>query len=246
MGEERNKGAVRLVGISGVFVGGTFLVEEGQAATIGRSRSCDISLRVPSEGRDEEELNDAERHLRTVSRRHLTVEVNSSEDIQIADHSSHGSFIDGRRIEEGCTVTNLPESAHELKLGTNEAFRMEWVPAPDKRAALEAAAATEARRSELGSAGEKSQASVPAGEEGDAAAEDDEPVPTQDGQVDGDDAADSEPAADADADADGDPGDTPDETGDDDGEAESAGEDDKSEEDKGDNDGGDDDEKPGS
>ena len=68
----------------------------------------------------------ADEHFRTVSRKHVTLEFKSPEEIVIRDTSANGTFIDGRRIAKTCMLKNLPEQNHELKLGTSEAFRVEW------------------------------------------------------------------------------------------------------------------------
>lgn len=87
-------------GHGGLLAGVTRVLEPGQTVVIGRSRSCDVSLRNTQEfGRRE----DAARLLASpqfnrVSRIHCEIEYRASGEVEIRDLSRNGTFVDGVRI----------------------------------------------------------------------------------------------------------------------------------------------------
>ncbi|MFO7900364.1 MAG: FHA domain-containing protein [Planctomycetota bacterium] len=115
-----------LVGTKGVAEGEVFALKYGHSMVIGRSRSCDISLRkcprwLEAEGEGEAPGEAAN----TVSRKHLKLTYHDPNSIELEDLSSNGTFVDGRRIDR-LVLTDVQESSHEIVLGGGETFRIEW------------------------------------------------------------------------------------------------------------------------
>ena len=117
-----------LVGTEGVVRGERFELWRGASVVVGRSRSCDISLRrCKAWLAMDEEKRRSDRDFKTVSRKHVRITYREPGKIEIEDLSSNGTFLDGRRIER-VEVTDLRERPHELLLGTREKFLLEWQP----------------------------------------------------------------------------------------------------------------------
>ena len=87
-----------LLGTSGFVVGECYVLPDGADVVVGRSRSCDISLRraaaylkaAPQSRDDDHEFN-------TVSRRHLRLQLQAST-LRINDLSTNGTFVDDQRL----------------------------------------------------------------------------------------------------------------------------------------------------
>jgi len=117
-----------LVGIQGFVQGEEFPLWRGATVVVGRSRGCDISLRrckawlaLAPEKRGEQA------DFKSVSRKHVRISFHGEDNIEIEDLSSNGTFLDGQRITR-VVLHNLAERSHELLLGTQEKFRLEWRP----------------------------------------------------------------------------------------------------------------------
>ena len=115
-----------LTGVEGFVRGEEYPLWRGATVVIGRSRSCDISLRrcrawlelTPNSREDQKDF-------KTVSRRHVRISYRGPDNIEIEDLSSNGTFLDGQRIDR-VAMTDLRERSHELLLGTHEKLRIEW------------------------------------------------------------------------------------------------------------------------
>jgi len=115
-----------LLGISGIVEGEQFPLEQGKSLVIGRSRSCDISLRnCPRWVEAEEKGRTPEETAKTVSRKHLKITYISPDNIELEDLSSNGTFVDERRIDR-FVVSDTKATAHEIRLGGGEILRLEW------------------------------------------------------------------------------------------------------------------------
>ncbi|MGE0434970.1 MAG: FHA domain-containing protein [Planctomycetota bacterium] len=120
-------GVIKLIGIAGFVEGDEHTLKPGEKLTIGRSRSCDISLRnSPKYLKIDPLQTQVDENFKTVSRTHVELEFKAADALQIVDHSSNGTFVDGKRLTGSCILSNLPTKSHELKLGTNEAYRVEF------------------------------------------------------------------------------------------------------------------------
>lgn len=131
--------SIRLTGIAGFSRGKEFSVEEGGAAILGRSRSC--SFRLDANDAPTEEATakhpfkgtaGKQEHLLTVSAQHVRIEFPDSKTIYVEDLSKHGTFINGKKLQGRDQILGLNKGPIELRLGTNEAFRMELVRTPVK------------------------------------------------------------------------------------------------------------------
>jgi pSer/pThr/pTyr-binding forkhead associated (FHA) protein len=115
-----------LVGVRGVVEGEEYPLKYGASVVIGRSRSCDVSLRDCKRWREAEEAGARpEEGSKTVSRKHVKVTFHDAGSIEVEDLSSNGTFVDGKRIDR-MVITDVKETRHEIVLGAGEAFRLEW------------------------------------------------------------------------------------------------------------------------
>ena len=113
-----------LIGTKGWVSGELYVLKDGEAVVLGRSRSCDISLRrivaylerSPSERDGDNEFN-------TVSRRHMRVTINGTS-VKVEDLSTNGSYCNDEVVAEPREL-DLSSGAIELRLGTRESFRLE-------------------------------------------------------------------------------------------------------------------------
>lgn len=115
-----------LTGVEGFIRGEEYPLWRGATVVVGRSRSCDISLRrckawlaLEAGQRDEQ------RDFKTVSRKHMRVSYTDDDNIEIEDLSSNGTFLDGQRVSR-VVIHNLSERSHDILLGSREKLRLEW------------------------------------------------------------------------------------------------------------------------
>ena len=119
-------GSAVLVGVKGLVEGEVYKLDRGTSVVIGRSRSCDISLRECKRWQEAEAAGEpVEEGPKTVSRRHLKISYLDDDNLELEDLSSNGSFVDGRRVDR-LVITDVKETPHEIQLGAGEAFRLEW------------------------------------------------------------------------------------------------------------------------
>jgi len=121
-----SEGTLVLVGVDGLVEGEIFQIKQGEEIIVGRSRSCDISLRKCFKylSLDPEERN-KNKHFQTVSRKHLKIIFINPEHIEIENLGANGSFIDGTKVDR-VIITDIKDQSHEMVLGTKEKFRLEW------------------------------------------------------------------------------------------------------------------------
>lgn len=119
-------GMLLVVGLDGMVEGEVFRVPSGSQVVIGRSRSCDISLRkcLKYLSLDPEERA-RNKHFQTVSRQHLQISVEGPEHVELENLGANGTTLDGQAFDKHI-LTDLPEHARELVLGTKEKVRLEW------------------------------------------------------------------------------------------------------------------------
>ncbi len=118
-----------LRGVGGLAEGETFRVDYGETVIVGRSSSCDISLKKCEKYLLlDQESKDSEKHFQTVSRKQVRISFYNATSIEIEDlSSSNGSFLDGEQIKK-VIISDIKENSHELLLGTKEKFVLSWVP----------------------------------------------------------------------------------------------------------------------
>lgn len=115
-----------LVGISGLVDGCRFHLAHGRSAVVGRSSTCDISLRklpnylaLPAADRE------GDKPFLTVSRSHVRITVRNSACVEIENLGRHGTFLDGVAVDK-TTITDLREKTRDLRLGDRETLRLSW------------------------------------------------------------------------------------------------------------------------
>lgn len=121
-----------LRGIGGLVEGETFFVDYGETVIIGRSSSCDISLKKCEKYLLlDPEAKEVEKHFQTVSRKQVRISFYNATSIEIEDlSSSNGSFLDGEQIKK-VIISDIKENSHELLLGTKEKFVLSYQAADD-------------------------------------------------------------------------------------------------------------------
>ena len=124
-----NGGVPVLIGTNGWVTGEHYVLKEGESTIIGRSRSCDISLRrivaylerAPGDRDNDHDFN-------TVSRRHIRILITGGT-AQIEDLSTNGTYCNDKLVSEPKEVS-LSEPVI-IRLGTRESFKLEIV-GPDR------------------------------------------------------------------------------------------------------------------
>lgn len=121
-----------LIGTAGIVQGESYMLKPGVAVVIGRSRSCDISLRrTAGYLKAAPESRDTDHDFNTVSRRHVRVESSGGR-IRIEDLSTNGTFVNGDHLA-GSVEIDLQAGVCALRLGTRESFDIVLLPQDDPR-----------------------------------------------------------------------------------------------------------------
>ncbi len=112
--------------------GECFLLDQGVDLIIGRSRSCDISLRrTTAYLKTPPAARDSDHDFNTVSRRHLRILVNAA-NAALQDLSTNGTFYNGEPLKDLLTV-DLHAGASTIRLGTRETFQLCMLERSDPR-----------------------------------------------------------------------------------------------------------------
>jgi pSer/pThr/pTyr-binding forkhead associated (FHA) protein len=121
-----------LLGTAGMVDRECFLLARGVDVVIGRSRSCDISLRRTSAYLKTPVVErDNDHDLNTVSRRHLRINI-VDHLATVQDLSTNGSFLNGEPLRQPQKI-DLQARACTLRLGTRESFQLLLLPKDDPR-----------------------------------------------------------------------------------------------------------------
>lgn len=121
-----------LIGTAGMVEGETFVLGEGVDLTVGRSRSCDVSLRKTSAYlKTPSQVRDNDHDFNTVSRRHIRLHVKDGT-VSLQDLSSNGTFCNGEQMVQPRKV-DLRAAACSIRLGTRETFDLALLPKDDPR-----------------------------------------------------------------------------------------------------------------
>jgi pSer/pThr/pTyr-binding forkhead associated (FHA) protein len=92
--------AITVRGHGGLLAGVDLSLTPGQTLVVGRSRSCDVSLRRTDRflaRRDAEDLL-ASREFNRISRIHCEIEFRKDGQLQVRDLSRNGTLVDGVRV----------------------------------------------------------------------------------------------------------------------------------------------------
>jgi pSer/pThr/pTyr-binding forkhead associated (FHA) protein len=121
-----------LLGTAGLVQGESFVLTPGVPVVLGRSRSCDISLRrTTGYLKAPMAVRDNDHDFNTVSRRHARVEITNGV-AKIEDLSTNGTYVNGDQLQ-GVGQYPLDKGACNLRLGTRESFDLVLMPADDPR-----------------------------------------------------------------------------------------------------------------
>jgi pSer/pThr/pTyr-binding forkhead associated (FHA) protein len=94
-------------GHGGLLAGVEFVLDPGETLVIGRSRSCDLSLRKTNEfaKRDDAVTLLDSKQFNRVSRIHCEIEFRKDGQVQIRDLSRNGTLVDGARVGRSHLLT---------------------------------------------------------------------------------------------------------------------------------------------
>jgi pSer/pThr/pTyr-binding forkhead associated (FHA) protein len=121
-----------LIGTSGMVEGECFLLDLGVDLVVGRSRSCDISLRrTTAYLKSPAVARDGDHDFNTVSRRHLRIMV-SDATAALQDLSTNGTFYNGEPLRDLLKV-DLNGGPCTIRLGTRETFQLCLLERSDPR-----------------------------------------------------------------------------------------------------------------
>ena len=121
-----------LLGTAGMVDGECFVLQRLVDVVVGRSRSCDISLRrTTAYLKTPPAQRDSDHDFNTVSRRHLKVQITGST-ANIQDLSTNGTFFNGEPMREPQKV-DLAVGPCTVRLGTRESFQLLMLARDDPR-----------------------------------------------------------------------------------------------------------------
>ncbi len=113
-----------LRGIEGHVKGEEMRLEYGRTIVVGRSRSCDFSLRrIKAWLEKNEEEREKDRPFKTVSAKHFEITMYNLGSIEIVNLSPNGTYVDGSRIDK-LVIDDIAEKTHEIKIGLGEKFEL--------------------------------------------------------------------------------------------------------------------------
>ncbi len=116
-----------LTGIHGLFKDKKYYIEEGQSVVIGRSHSCDFILDpgpLSDMLHDFDEIEQINRHLQTISRKHLRITFHNEVKVELEDLSANGTRLDEERIAR-VFLADITTENHIIQLGSREKFLLE-------------------------------------------------------------------------------------------------------------------------
>jgi pSer/pThr/pTyr-binding forkhead associated (FHA) protein len=123
-----------LIGSAGLVQGEIYVLAPGVAVIVGRSRSCDISLRrTPGYMKSPPDVRDTDHDFNTVSRRHARIEVSQASRVRVEDLSTNGSYVNGNHLSGSIEVDLTAGAMCNLRFGTRESFDLVLLPKDDPR-----------------------------------------------------------------------------------------------------------------
>lgn len=121
-----------LIGTAGMVEGECFVLGEAVDLTVGRSRSCDVSLRKTSAYlKTPSQVRDNDHDFNTVSRRHIRLHIKDGT-AALQDLSSNGTYCNGEQLVQPRKI-DLRSGACSIRLGTRETFDLALLPKDDPR-----------------------------------------------------------------------------------------------------------------
>ncbi len=114
-----------LVGIEGLVKGTNYPLDNGNEIIVGRSRSCDISLRSLESYRSmAPEDRDNDHDFNTVSRSHIRIQVLKENLVRFEDISTNGTYCNDQLITEPVDVDLIQTPETVIRLGARESFKL--------------------------------------------------------------------------------------------------------------------------
>ncbi len=127
---------LEVTGHGGLLAGVSHRLDAGEALVIGRSRSCDLSLRKTSAFDHREDATDLLRskQFNRVSRIHCEIHYRGDGHVEIRDLSRNGTIVDGVRVGRSQELhVGRERVVVELVDGTWGKLLLSEVPAEDGR-----------------------------------------------------------------------------------------------------------------
>jgi len=113
---------LRLAGRAGLIEGETLKISLGESVVVGRSRTCDLSLKkTPRYLRDaggERARIQASLAFRATSRRHVRLSYVAPDVVEVENLSPNGTLVDGHRVDR-FRLSDVRTATHELRLGAH-------------------------------------------------------------------------------------------------------------------------------
>jgi pSer/pThr/pTyr-binding forkhead associated (FHA) protein len=113
---------LRLAGRDGLTQGETLKISLGESVVVGRSRTCDLSLKkTPRYLRDadgERARIQASLPFRATSRRHVRLSYVAPDVVEVENLSPNGTFVDGHLVDRRL-LTDVRVATHEIRLGAH-------------------------------------------------------------------------------------------------------------------------------
>lgn len=113
---------LRLAGRDGLTRGESLKISLGESVVVGRSRTCDLSLKkTPQYLRDDGGARariQASLPFRATSRRHVRITYLAPDVVEVENLSPNGTLVDGHRVDRRL-LSDVRRTAHEIRLGPN-------------------------------------------------------------------------------------------------------------------------------
>ncbi|MBI3269549.1 MAG: FHA domain-containing protein [Planctomycetes bacterium] len=118
---------VLIRGVEGMVDGEVFPLRVGQSVSIGRSRGCEICLKRCKKYADmPEDVRRQDEEFLSVSRKHVRITFAATDNLEVEDLSTNGTYIDGERLTGKSLISDIRDKSHDLRLGMRERFKLEW------------------------------------------------------------------------------------------------------------------------
>jgi pSer/pThr/pTyr-binding forkhead associated (FHA) protein len=119
---------LQLTGTEGMLRNDSIIIRLGETVVVGRSRSCDFSTRrskrFQTANEEEQRRILDERSFNKVSRHHARISFLAKGQVEVADLSRNGTFIDDERILDRRLLRGLDKLGVELRLAESERMRL--------------------------------------------------------------------------------------------------------------------------
>ncbi|MEN8151570.1 MAG: FHA domain-containing protein [Planctomycetota bacterium] len=119
---------LQLTGTEGLLRNDTLVIRLGETVTVGRSRSCDFSMRrskrfLTASEEEQRRILD-ERSFNKVSRQHARISFLARGQVEICDLSRNGTFLDDVRVLDRKLLQDLDGLGVEIRLADTERMRL--------------------------------------------------------------------------------------------------------------------------